>query len=73
MQYEYVYDLVYAFIPLTKKTAAQNEIVLSYHRVRVLYFLTFVFVAIISYALDLNVTLINIGSNINYSIVWKQS
>ena len=34
-------------IPLTKTTAAQNEVAISYHRVRGLYFLAVVFVATI--------------------------
>ena len=34
-------------ILLTKTTAAQNEVALSYHRVRGLYFLAVIFVATI--------------------------
>ena len=33
------------YIPLTKITAAQNEVALSYHRVRGLYFLSAIFEA----------------------------
>ena len=36
-----------SYILLTKTTAAQNEVALSYHRVRGLYFLAVVFVATI--------------------------
>ena len=36
-----------AFILLTKTTAAQNEVALSYHKLRGLYFLAVVFVATI--------------------------
>ena len=36
-----------AYILLTKTTAAQNEVALSYHRERGLYFLAVVFVATI--------------------------
>ena len=35
------------YIFLTKITAAQNEVALSYHRVRVLYFLAAIYAAII--------------------------
>ena len=36
---------------LTKTTAAQNEVALSHHRVRGLYFLAVVFAATMAYAL----------------------
>ena len=38
---------VYIFIHLIKTTTVQNEVTLSYHRVRGLYFLAVVFVATI--------------------------
>ena len=38
----------YLYILLTKITAAQNEVALSYHRVRGLYFLAVVFSATIA-------------------------
>ena len=42
-----VSTLLHTYILLTKKTAAQNEVALSYHRVRGLYFLAVVFAATI--------------------------
>ena len=40
----HAYIYIYIYIHVTNTTAAQNEVALSYHRVRVLYFLVIVFV-----------------------------
>ena len=43
------FDLPFAFTPLTKITAAQNKVALSYRRVRGLHFPAVIFVVIINF------------------------
>ena len=58
----------YDTILLTKTTAAQNEVALSYHRVRGLYFLAVVFVATI--LLCLCVKVLDVVGGVHTCNIW---